>query len=400
MKAGSRPQYYRIRRMRLAAFLACLFLTVTALRADTGVTVNTKFPGGNALIKSIKGNAVNVAPDLRGGRKWFYWCFEAHVKQPGQVKFTINGSISNQGPAISTDQGKTWKYMGKAAVKGNTFSYNFTKNDERVRFAVAIPYLQSDLDAFLGRNKGNAHLIRSVLTKSLKGRDVELLQIGKPGPDVKAVCFTARHHACESTASFVLEGFLQAAISGTPAGNEFRKKHVLYVIPFVDKDGVEQGDQGKNRSPHDHNRDYGEDSIYPEIEAIEKLAVSKKIEFLVDWHCPTLLMASHQGFYFCGPKLMPPANFENVQNWTTALRKEMPAGAPGGPPVWLKKVKPKTKGELCSVFFAFLPGMIMSAAIEVPFAPAGRKMDPVSLRTYGEAFLKGWVKTEFSDPPL
>jgi len=265
---------------------------------------------------------------------------------------------------------------------------------------VTIPYTQKDLDVFLKQNVSNSNLVRSVLTRSRKGREVELLQIGKPGPNVEAVCFTCRHHACETMASFVVEGFVQAAISDTPAGRAFRKKYVLYLIPFVDKDGVEDGDQGKGRSPHDHNRDYGKDSIFPEIDAIEKLATEKNIKYLVDWHCPTLLMNSHQIFYFCGPKRMPSANYENAQRWSKEIKKVMPKDAPGGPAVWLKPVKPKDKGDLCSGFFAFLPRMVMATAIEVPFAPPGKKMDPASLRSYGAAFLKSWVQMEFVDPPL
>ena len=39
--------------------------------------------------------------------------------------------------------------------------------------------------------------------------------------------------------------------------------YLVYVIPFVDIDGVENGDQGK-QAPHDHNRDYINSPIYPE----------------------------------------------------------------------------------------------------------------------------------------
>jgi hypothetical protein len=34
------------------------------------------------------------------------------------------------------------------------------------------------------------------------------------------------------------------------------------IAPFMDKDGVEEGDQGKLRWPHDHWEDYAEGSRY------------------------------------------------------------------------------------------------------------------------------------------
>jgi hypothetical protein len=41
------------------------------------------------------------------------------------------------------------------------------------------------------------------------------------------------------------------------------------VVPFVDEDGVEDGNAGKNRAPHDHNRDHGSHSLYPDAMALQ-----------------------------------------------------------------------------------------------------------------------------------
>ena len=50
----------------------------------------------------------------------------------------------------------------------------------------------------------------------------------------------------------------------------------------------EDGDQGKNRTPHDHNRDYSGAPIYPEVAAWMKLGESLKdrVVFSLDLHCP------------------------------------------------------------------------------------------------------------------
>ena len=271
----------------ISATLAILVIGPTVPRVEAGsaasgaVTIDTAFPGGNAKVTRNKGGSVRVAPDLRGDNPWFYWCFEATATKPGRVSFIFpnkvigfeNGAIGFQGPALSTDLGKTWRWMGTNRVDGSTFHYDFTRTNERVRFAVTIPYVQTDLDAFLAKNASNRRLHKNVLTKSRGGREVELLRIGAHGERTKSVLVTARHHAAETIASYVLEGFLQEAMSDSPEGDEFRKRYVLYAVPFVDKDGVEEGDQGKNRKPHDHNRDYGEKSIYPEVQAIKDLDI-------------------------------------------------------------------------------------------------------------------------------
>ena len=206
-------------RIAIACLNAALVPVAAASSEPTklgAVTINTKFPGGNAAVIQNDGASVHVAPDLRRDRPWFYWYFEAKVTNPGRVNFVFpnkvagfkNGAIGFQRPAISTDLGKTWKWMGTKNVNGSVFFYVFAKKNQRVRFAVTIPYVQSDFDEFLKKNARNSNFKKSVLTKSRHGREVELLQIGTPGPKVKAVLVTGRHHAAETIASYVLEGFL------------------------------------------------------------------------------------------------------------------------------------------------------------------------------------------------
>ena len=382
-----------------AAAKAILLVLSVVTVADAKVVIKADFAGGNVIVQNNAGDTINIAPDLRGGKPWFYWYFEATADKPGRVTFILPAKrlpIGMQGPSVSLDLGKTWKWAGTDRVKENTFFYDFTKAGQKVRFAVTIPYLQSNLDAFLKENKDNPHLTRSVLTRSLKGRDVELLQVGQPGADKRAVLFTARHHACETMASFVLEGFLKTVISDTPEAVAFRKNYILYVVPFVDKDGVEQGDQGKNRSPHDHNRDYGKDSLYPEIDAIKALNVSKNIRFVMDYHCPTLRMADHQHFYFVGPRSVPVSNMANVSAFAKLIDREFPPQSPGGPFNWMTATNNPT---MCTSYFGIQPKMIMSVALEVPYAPLDKNMDAASGLLYGAAILRAWMGMKFEYSP-
>ena len=81
--------------------------------------------------------------------------------------------------------------------------------------------------------------------------------------------------------------------------------HFTKEFPFMDKDGVEEGDQGKNRKPHDHNRDYlyqtGEKGIYPSVTALREL-VSKwsqhRLKIGIDMHCPLLRGRGHEQIHF------------------------------------------------------------------------------------------------------
>ena len=79
-----------------------------------------------------------------------------------------------------------------------------------------------------------------------------------------------------------------AAGAGGFSGAEFLKTHALYIVPFIDIDGVENGDQGKNRAPHDHNRDYISQPIYNVTRAFLSLLQDKKVQVFADFHDPGL----------------------------------------------------------------------------------------------------------------
>ena len=293
--------------MKLFPIITPVVLLLVSMQVHgVEVKISTAFPGGNVVVEKMEGRTIHLSTDLRGGQPWFYWCFDATVANPGKVLFDLGKpqKIGVRGPAVSIDEGKSWSYLGTENVEmtpqAERFTYEFTKVNQRARFSVAIPYLQHDLNAFITKNAANPFLVKSELTKTRKGTSVDLLKIGKPGPGVSPILVTARHHACESTASYVLEGFLQEALSESLAGKEFRKRHVLFAVPIVDKDGVEAGDQGKNRMPHDHNRDYGDNPIYPEIQAISDIANKYKIHFAIDFHCPALRGDIHKAMHFLG----------------------------------------------------------------------------------------------------
>jgi len=380
-----------------------VFLTHGLCLSAADIKINASFPGGNIVLSKIEGSTVYLNPDLREGQPWFYWNFEAEVTKPGKYIFDLGKpqKIGVQGPAISIDDGKSWRWLGKANVELTTsserFSHEFSDINQRVRFAVAIPYLQENLDHFLKTQAGNKHIQISELAKTRSGRTVELLRIGNPGPGVETMLVTARHHACESMASYVLEGFLREALSDSYFGEEFRKRYALFAVPMVDKDGVQNGDQGKNRKPHDHNRDYGENPIFPEIRAIQELAHLQKIRYSVDFHCPALRGDIHEAFHFLGYGL--PLIKQNLNEWIQWIREERPQEIMV--PINLLVDPSKANAldrRINSHFMATLEGAMLSATLEVPYTQSRPALDPEMARAYGAGLLRAWVRTVFRSP--
>ncbi len=103
-------------------------------------------------------------------------------------------------------------------------------------------------------------------------------------------------------ANYVIEGIIQSITNETDL--QFLRDYVEFrIIPFVDKDGVEEGDQGKNRKPRDHNRDYWDNSIYQSVKAIKSEIPGWSegiLEIALDIHCPWIKGNYHENIYLVG----------------------------------------------------------------------------------------------------
>ena len=172
------------------------------------------------------------------------------------------------GPAVSHDL-KSWDWLD--SVDKNSFTYSFAEGEDRVYFAHSFLYHP---DRFLGFAKEHNLEVRE-LCKGYKGSSVPCVSFGN---GEISVILTARHHACESTGNYVLEGVLEELLGYT----EFK----VFCVPFVDYEGVIRGDQGKRRAPHDHARDYTDEPIYPESTAIMNYAKQNGCDFGFDFHSP------------------------------------------------------------------------------------------------------------------
>jgi hypothetical protein len=251
--------------------IAAALLAIQASAESAALSLRSDFPGGNIVLEKIEGDEVCVHQDLRDTEgDWFYWCFRVEGAPGRRLTFHFTGSkaIGPLGPAVSRDDGRTWQWLGHRE-SATAFRYAFGPGETRVTFCFGMSYLEQDLRRFLQKYQGHPALGQDVLAQTRKGRPVQRLTLGclADNPRFK-VLVTCRHHACEMMASYATEGLLEAVLADTADGAWLRAQVQFVVIPFVDKDGVEEGDQGKNRRPHDHKADYRGASIYPEVAAL------------------------------------------------------------------------------------------------------------------------------------
>jgi hypothetical protein len=359
-----------------------------------GGELSAAFPGGNILCDRLAGDHVYLRQDLRDTEGWWFWW---HFRVRGAAgrtltfHFTDKDVIGTRGPALSRDGGLSWSWLGRDSAAEFSYTFPAAANDD-VRFAFAIPYLEADLRRFLAGHAGSPHLRMATLCQTAQGRAVESLQVGRL--DGEAPCrmlFTARHHACESIANFEIEGIVAALLADDETGAWYRRNVEALIIPFVDKDGVEDGDQGKNRRPRDHNRDYVDPSIHATVQAIRALVPAwsgGRPLLALDLHCPYISGTYNEHVYFVGQ--------EDPQQWqeTTRLAGLLEQGLSGPVPYAAADNLPFGKawntggnysgGRSFARWVQTLPGTRLGASLEFPYANVRDwTVVPAGVRAFG-----------------
>lgn len=368
------------RSLEVPLFVAICLGSCPAAAAEARVAaptlqIDSDFPGGNIVLEKIEGDSVYLHHDLRDSRgPWFYWAFRVRhaAGRTLTFRFTRGAVLGLRGPAVSTDAGKTWSWLG-AGARGDSFSYAFPADAGQARFSFGIPYHEANLQQFLKRHKDHPAVRVETLCKTEKGRPVEAIFLG--GLDGRAdyrLLFTCRHHACEALASYCVEGFMTAALADNDDGRWLRAHVEALIVPFMDKDGVEEGDQGKNRKPHDHWLDYAGTSRYASVAALRQRATTwagRRLDVALDFHCPARL---DDRIYLAGsptPKIAESTVrlcriLESSQRGPLVFRSEdnMPFGKGWNTPA--------TYGQRKSfaLWAEELPRVRIAATVEVPYA--------------------------------
>ena len=369
------------------------------------MTIDANFTGGNILVDRIDGDHAWLRQDLRDTEGWwFHWLCRV-TGAPGReitLHFTNKNVFTALGPSVSTDA-VHWAWAGAEVVPEDDGSENVRvtlrlPDADPCYLTYSLPYLGSQLESFLARHTRHPHLRRSTLATSEGGRPIERLHLLDPQARApRKILLSARRHACESVANYELEGVIDFALD--PA-NRMLQKAELLIIPFVDKDGVEAGDQGKNRRPHDHNRDYIDRPVYAVTRAlISELDgwADERFVLSLDLHCPWIRGGRNDTIFFCEPPDIYAAEFKRfsdilIETQSGPLRHD-PADNighnvdwnRGDTPTWAHCVREHTGARLVSTI-EFPYGLARGETVTADGARAfGRDLARTILRWIEEA---------------
>lgn len=378
--------------------LAILFFIVHSiqLHAQNEIQVSSDFPGGNIVVSKISNDTVFITPDLSFTEgEWFYWYFKVSNIKGRTVTFQFDKKnlFAKYGPAYSINNNDSWKWYGGNEVKNNAFTYQFGPKDSVARFSMGFPYTEENLEQFVKELNNKEKLLIDTLCLSPGNRIIEKILIPAASKVPKhKVLITARHHACEMMANYVLEGLIESLLNDINL-TYLRDNVEFLIVPFVDKDGVENGEQGKNRIPRDHNRDYVGESVHNSTKAIREFIpewADGKLEIALDLHCPWIKNEGNEHIYLVGnanPEIESNQLLfsRHLEKYSKGELKYYHNGFLPFGEKWNTSAN-YTKGKSFSSWANDIDGIGFSATLEFPYANISEV--PVSkdgARTFGKA---------------
>ncbi len=377
-----------------------------AFGAAAEVTVDAKLPAGNIVFERIDGDVVYVHQDLRDTEgDWFYWAMRVRGAAGRRLtfRFTKSVAVGVRGPVVSSDGGKTLIYAAEPGFTRNEFTYAFPTNQNETWFYECAPYLPADWEKFISSHeqlRGKA-FETAELCRSRKGRSVPCARFGRlDGKPEFRILMTARHHCSETLASPALEGFASRFLAQDELGRWLREHVELITVPFVDFDGAVDGDQGKNRRPHDHNRDY-DAFVHPETKALAawvKRISGGHVDLALDMHCPWLFGQNNE-FIYCplkDPRMLQPGGEAREKRFSALMEQlqtpgvyryraanDLPFGVSWNTSANYKQGRSHTAWALNEL------KPLIGRSWEIPFANAnGAMVTPSVTRQFGEDLAK------------
>lgn len=343
--------------------------------------IHTHFPGGNIRVDRIENDTVYVERELRDTEDdWFYWafCVEGAAGRQLTFRFPSTVRVGRFGPAISHDM-ENWHWLD-VPCHGDSFTYTFGAQEDRVWFAHDMLYQPSRFTALCKRLGFREELFCT----SVSGQELPCVSYGSGD---KWILLTARHHACEATGSYVLEGMTEELLSALPPD------YAVLVVPFVDLDGVIHGDQGKNRRPHDHNRDYTDHPIYNVIDKLMQFGRTHDLRYTFDLHSPWHQYEQNDYVFLSrSTEAMEP----ETERFAAYLQAETagltlhydPIHDVGPNEQWNDETSPNSKN-----YFAVQPTVQLTVTLETPyFGLSDTKVSQEALVALGHGFARAILR--------
>lgn len=280
----------------------------------------------SALITS-ENTPINSSP-------WYAFKVWSSLPQRIVLQLTYQqGSRHRYSPKVSRD-GRSWQEITADTAK-NPVSFSFPLQVTKDTLWVAAQELTTSrhIQDWVKKLSKQPDVKAETFARSREGRPLPLLRIGNPSSR-KRIIITGRQHPPEVTGHLALKGFVETLAGPSDLAKRLRNQYLIYVMPLLNPDGVDEGHWRHNSGGVDLNRDYAEFQ-QPESRAVRDFLTKEirdsgsQLVFGLDFHS-----TGDDIYYTVDPKLMK-ANRDFIPAWLNNLKSRLPGYEPNVKPLYL-----------------------------------------------------------------
>ena len=259
------------------------------------LVISSAFDGGNIVCVGADSPGdirLEILKDSNSDfYQWFYFrvtgargqACKLHITNAGKSAYTKGWEGYN---AVASDDRQVWRRV-PTTYKDGVLTIEHTPQNDAVWFAYFAPYTMERHSDLIARVQASPLVQLSVLGKTLDGQDMDLLQIGEPGPDKRICWAVARQHPGETMAEWWMEGFLDRLLNPDDAGaSALLDKAVFYLVPNMNPDGSRRGHLRTNAAGANLNREWVEPTLEnsPEVFLVRQRMHETGVDFCLDVH--------------------------------------------------------------------------------------------------------------------
>ncbi|MBP6963880.1 MAG: hypothetical protein KBC96_05680 [Armatimonadetes bacterium] len=255
-----------------------------ALKSGNGVVHEVTWEDGRWVVRFLSEPRTSPqslwfsleADNLQGKPVRFVWMNADHTL--GNA-----GALGNIRPVLRVSGGGWMRCLEVEVVTADDgrleLAFEHNRPSDRVAVAFCYPYCSDHFQLTLDETR-----LPAPATIGITGQGRPLPRLRLPGSGGAGVYLMARQHAGETPGSWVLDGLIRALAKDGPGEFDW------WIVPFVDLDGVENGDYGKDAHPWDFNRAWEKMPMRPEVLSIQadlhRFASRYPKRLLIDLHAP------------------------------------------------------------------------------------------------------------------
>jgi murein tripeptide amidase MpaA len=249
-------------------------------------------------------------------------------------------------PVVSADAGETWSRITDTDYEGPsgrffTFQYTPQTNSDWIAYTPVYNYSRwlNSVEELRGHPRLDT---LEVVAMSIEGNPIHLLKVSDASVSDStktAVWMVARQHPADAGASWIVEGLLRWLLGQDPDASRLASRCVLYLVPFMNPDGVLDGNYLTNSAGVNLNRQWPspDSASAPSVLAVSNLMhayfdAGGSAEIFVDIHSRAISRSNF--LFFNGPDVTSPERAAEIQSFAEVLNRINPDFTAQGSEAW------------------------------------------------------------------